>query len=38
MSTPDVDVRSIATPTHGRVLIRRAQALPARGVVAGFHG
>jgi len=38
MSTPDVDVRSIATPTHGRVLVRRAQALPARGVIAGFHG
>jgi predicted esterase len=32
-----MDVHSVATTTHGRVLLRRAVS-DARGVVAGFHG
>jgi predicted esterase len=32
-----VDVHSVPTTTHGRVLLRRAGAA-ARGVLAGFHG
>lgn len=32
------DVHSIATTTHGRVLVRRADVLPARGIFVGFHG
>ena len=34
----DVDVRLIATTTHGRVLVREARAGAARGVLVGFHG
>jgi predicted esterase len=33
----DGEVHSIATTTHGRVLVRRARAEPWRGVLAGFH-
>ena len=29
---------SITTTTHGRVLVRRPQARPIRGVLVGFHG
>ena len=36
MSPPEPEVHSVATTTHGRVLVRRA-ARP-RGVIAGFHG
>jgi predicted esterase len=32
------ELHSIATPTHGRVLVRRARTRPVRGVLAGFHG
>ena len=32
------ELHSIATTTHGRVLVRRAPARPARGVIVGFHG
>jgi predicted esterase len=32
------EVHSVATTTHGRVLVRRAGSRPARGVIAGFHG
>jgi predicted esterase len=32
------EVHSIATTTHGRVLVRRARSSPVRGVLAGFHG
>ena len=32
------EVHSVATPTHGRVLVRRPGSRPARGVIAGFHG
>ncbi len=34
----DAEVHLIATPTHGRVLIRPARAAAARGVLVGFHG
>ena len=33
----DVDIRLVATPTHGRVLIRHAEH-DARGLLVGFHG
>lgn len=36
MST--IDIRLIATATHGRVLVREARAAAARGVLVGFHG
>jgi predicted esterase len=32
------EVHSVATNTHGRVLVRRSRSAPARGVLAGFHG
>jgi predicted esterase len=34
----DAEVHLIATASHGRVLIRRARAAAARGVLVGFHG
>lgn len=34
----DIVSHSIATPTHGRVLVRRAPSPRAAGVLAGFHG
>jgi predicted esterase len=34
----EVDVHLIATTTHGRVLVREAQAAAALGVLVGFHG
>ena len=34
----DPEVLSIPVTTHGRVLVRRAQAQPSRGILAGFHG
>jgi predicted esterase len=34
----EIDVRLIATTTHGRVLVRDARAGAARGVLVGFHG
>ena len=34
----DVEVHSIPTMTHGRVLVRPARAAAARGVLVGFHG
>jgi len=34
----DPEVHSVATTTHGRVLLRRAQSRPSLGVLAGFHG
>ena len=36
--TDELDVRLIATTTHGRVLVREARAAAARGLVVGFHG
>lgn len=36
MST--IEVQSIPTLTHGRVLIRAARAAASRGVLVGFHG
>lgn len=33
----NVDIRLVATPTHGRVLIRHAEHDP-RGLLVGFHG
>jgi predicted esterase len=33
-----MDVHSIPTTTHGRVLIRQATASGARGLLVGFHG
>ena len=38
MRNAEIDVRLIATPTHGRVLVREARAGAARGVLVGFHG
>lgn len=38
MQSGEIDVRLIATPTHGRVLVREARAGAARGVLVGFHG
>jgi predicted esterase len=38
MGSSSAEVHSIATTTHGRVLVRRARTPPARGVVVGFHG
>ena len=35
---PDIDVHSVPTMTHGRVLVRPARAAAARGVLVGFHG
>jgi predicted esterase len=32
------DVRLIATPTHGRVLVQEAHAAASRGILMGFHG
>src|SRR5215204_439337 len=34
----DILNHSIETPTHGRVLVRRARSHPAAGVLVGFHG
>jgi dienelactone hydrolase len=34
----DIDVHSVPTMTHGRVLVRPARAGAARGVLVGFHG
>jgi predicted esterase len=33
-----MDIHLIATTTHGRVLVREAQAAAARGLLVGFHG
>jgi predicted esterase len=38
MNNGDIETFSIRTPTHGRVLVRRAQQPAATGVLAGFHG
>jgi predicted esterase len=32
------DVHLIATPTHGRVIVRAARAAASRGLLVGFHG
>src|SRR5262245_22628482 len=32
------EVHSVATTTHGRVLVRRSRSQPPRGVLVGFHG
>ena len=32
------EVHSVATTTHGRVLVRRAASGPVHGVLVGFHG
>jgi predicted esterase len=34
----DLEIHSIPTLTHGRVMVRQARAAAARGVIAGFHG
>ncbi len=34
----DPEVVSVPVTTHGRVLLRRAQAQSSRGILAGFHG
>ena len=34
----DLEVHSVPTMTHGRVLVRPARAAAARGVLVGFHG
>jgi predicted esterase len=34
----DLEVYSVPTMTHGRVLVRPARASAARGVLVGFHG
>ena len=36
--TDELDVRLIATTTHGRVLVREARAAATRGLIVGFHG
>jgi predicted esterase len=33
-----IDIRLVATPTHGRVLVREARAAAMRGILVGFHG
>jgi predicted esterase len=38
MTDRAIDVHSVPTMTHGRVLVRQARAAAARGVLAGFHG
>ena len=35
---PEIEVHSLPTTTHGRVLVRPARAAAARGVLVGFHG
>ncbi|MEO8077514.1 MAG: dienelactone hydrolase family protein [Acidobacteriota bacterium] len=32
------ELHLIATPTHGRVIVRRARAAASRGLLVGFHG
>ena len=34
----DIEVHSVPTMSHGRVLVRPAHAAAARGVLVGFHG
>lgn len=34
----DLELHSVPTMTHGRVLVRPARASAARGVLVGFHG
>jgi predicted esterase len=34
----DLEIHSVPTTIHGRVLIRHARAAAARGVLVGFHG
>src|SRR6266545_2585549 len=34
----DLEVHSIPTLTHGRMLVRPARAAAARGLLVGFHG
>lgn len=34
----ETEVHSVATTTHGRVLVRRARSWSARGALVGFHG
>ena len=38
MALPHPRTVSVATPTHGRVLIVDPSSLPARGTIVGFHG
>jgi predicted esterase len=35
---PPVDVHSVPTLTHGRVLVRQPRAAASRGLLVGFHG
>lgn len=34
----EIEVHSVPTMTHGRVLVRPARAAAARGILVGFHG
>jgi predicted esterase len=35
---PEIEIHSIPTLTHGRVMVRQARAAASRGLLVGFHG